>query len=132
MSTVPSPLPAILAGLRAALEADARTAPALQTMLLSLLLRLVAQLESLVRAWNDTQPSHAPLGRQGEADPHRLPFHLRLRDARRARILSRGSRGRLRIGIWWWRNRGARAIPGRVHLPTRPIAARAPPHPRPA
>jgi hypothetical protein len=126
MDTSPPTLPALIAGLRTALEADAR---GVSNLLLTLLLRLFASLEPLARTWHATTTRQAP----SEYDEDgRLRFHLRLRDARRARILSRGSRGRLRIPTWRARNRGARALPSRAPKPARPITARAPPHPIPA
>jgi hypothetical protein len=122
MHTSPPTLPALIAGLRTALEADAR---GVSTLLLALLTSLFARLESLALTWHST-PRQAP----SEYDRHgRLRFHLRLRDARRARILSRGSKGRLRIPTWRARNRGARAIPSRAQPPARPTTARAPPSP---
>ncbi len=125
MHTSPPTLPALIAGLRTALEADAR---GVSNLLLTLLLRLLASLEPLARTWHATT-RQAP----SEYDQDgRLRFHLRLRDARRARILSRGSRGRRRIPTWRARNRGARSLPSRARAPARPIPARAPPHAHPA
>ena len=124
-----STLPALIARLRVALAADARVAHArpqcgLEAMVLALVLRLLAQFESLAHAWqHGPQPeAHA------YADTNRLPFHLRLRDARRAVIHARGSRGRCRIPTWRARNRGARAIPRTCALLPR-LLARAPPSP---
>ncbi len=122
MHTSPHTPAGPFAGLRAALEADARGVS-------PLLLLLLAQLEALFRSWLAQPPAATPAY---IAEEDRLPFHLRLRDARRARILSRGGRGRLRIPTWRDRNRGARAIPGRALIPTRPLAARAPPRAEPA
>ena len=122
MHTPHPPIPAPFAGLRAALEADARGVS-------TLLLTLLAQLEALFLAWAAKTPTSYPAHQEPE---DRLPWHLRLRDARRALIESRGSRGRLRIAIWWARNRGARAIPSRALVPARPLAARPPPRAEPA
>ena len=120
MDTSPPPLPALIAGLRTALEADAR---GVSNLLLTLLLRLLTRLEALT--W-PTTTRQAP----AEYDENgRLRFHLRLRDARRARILSRGSKGRIRIPTWRARNRGARALPSRAKPSNRPATARAPPRP---
>ncbi len=125
MHTSPPTLPALIAGLRTALEADAR---GVSNLLLALLLRLLTSLEPLARAWHTTtRPTASEYDENG-----RLRFHLRLRDARRARILSRGSRGRRRIPTWRARNRGARSLPSRAQPPARPITARAPPHVHPA
>jgi hypothetical protein len=124
MHTSPPTLPAIIAGLRTALEADAR---GVSNLLLALLLRLLASLEPLARTWHattTTRQAPAEYDRDG-----RLRFHLRLRDARRARILSRGSRGRRRIPTWRARNRGARSLPSRAQPQARPTIARAPPRP---
>ena len=126
MHTSPPTLPALIAGLRTALEADAR---GVSNFLLALLLRLLASLEPLARTWHatTTRPTRSEYDEDG-----RLRFHLRLRDARRARILSRGSKGRLRIPTWRARNRGARSLPSRAQPPARPITARAPPPAPPA
>ena len=121
MHTSPPTLPALIAGLRTALEADAR---GVSNLLLALLLRLLSQLEALT--WPTTTTRQAPAEYNEET---RLPFHLRLRDARRARILSRGSQGRIRIPTWRARNRGARALPSRAQPQARPTTARAPPSP---
>lgn len=127
MDTSPPTLPALIAGLRTALEADAR---GVSNLLLTLLLRLLASLEPLARTWHTTTTTRQAPAEYDEDG--RLRFHLRLRDARRARILSRGSRGRLRIATWRARNRGARSLPSRARAPARPVPARAPPYAHPA
>ena len=120
MHTSPPTLPALIAGLRTALEADAR---GVSNLLLALLLRLLTRLEALT--W-PTTTRQAP----AEYDENgRLRFHLRLRDSRRARVLSRGSKGRIRIPTWRARDRGARALPSRAQPQARPTTARAPPRP---
>ena len=125
MHTSPPPIPAPFAGLRAALEADARGVS-------TLLLVLLSQLEALFRSWAAKAPATSTSYPARHESEDRLPFHLRLRDARRALILSRGSRGRRRIPTWRARNRGARSIPSRALIPARPIAARPPPRAEPA
>ena len=125
MHISPHPIPAPFAGLRAALEADARGVS-------TLLLVLLSQLEALFRAWAENTPAPRTSHSAAWKTEDRLPFHLRERDARRALILSRGSRGRLRVPTWWARNRGARAIPSRAPIPARPIAAGLPPRAEPA
>jgi len=129
MHTSPPTLPALVAGLRDALEADARGVP-------NLLLILFAQLEALLRHWL-ANPHAAARHTQaswpaGDDDQDRLPFHLRLRDARRALVFVRRSKGRRHFPTWWDRNRGARAIPVRALIPTRPLAAGPPPRAEPA
>ncbi len=122
MHTSPPTLPALLA----ALAAEARTASkphqgVLEALFLALLAQLFSRLETLAHAWHQgTLAAPAPT-------PARLPFHLRAREARRARILSRASRGRRRIATWRDRNRGPTAIPSRALPAPRPTIARAPP-----
>lgn len=125
MHTPHPPIPAPFAGLRAALEADARGVS-------TLLLALLSQLEALFRTWAENAAAARSSYPAHQAPEDRMPYHLRLRDARRALIEARGSRGRLRIAIWWARNRGARAIPGRALIPARPLAASPPPRAEPA
>jgi|GEM_PF-6895677 len=128
MHTSPPTLPALLAGLRTAMAADARDVSTphpgvMEALFLALIAQLFSRLESLALAWHQGALAHPAPGPTA-----RLPFHLRARDARRARILSRASRGRLRIATWRNRNRGATAIPSRTIAATRQTA-RAPPHP---